>query len=830
MKILQRFTSLALCTAMATVLFGTVPVTAENPSEISYDFTTQEGVEASGQAAAVHFVPEKQAATFDGAFGPVFAHTDPQNNVRITEMEFEYNTTGGLSLQVRSDTANTVLGNPLAVADDQDIEFMYWDSAIHGLTVEDGHRYRFTYVYDYATGYLTGLAWDLTNGEDELLFCNTTTVPEYATFDSYLIEPTGGFNGWISRFRSYELSEEDYNNQDWHEGLVHFDYTKHDTWYKNVEGAANPDNARWAANFGNNRESFMLADGTQIMAMRMANERNCYFNQDQLPLSNERIEWSLAIAIPSGSAMDIRGNFGSIGADGNLTNSSILSMANFEDGTIYCGSEAGRYTPGELIQIELVMELGLRTYTAVVRNQAGQTIANTTQELPAGAINKIDLMLTNRSYVADFRLNARKGSAAEPADDDTFLIADFLDTVTCYTWGQGPGNDELPTIHFDRGEYISDVGYEVDYATDTGGSYMSKRTSDFYGLNFDDYDALRISFTLTVNNGQANIDNYFTVVLSTGREAGYFETYKQNECLTYEIYMGDQPLNQQVELTLPLSEFTTQFDGMSGGVQGTADGTTPLSDIRSISILGASMAKSEVGGVGSGPDVWAIANGNWATAQSCGLRLHKIDLVKEKTGADLISDALDAHMAQYTDGLVSDASIELPASLEVSNADGTASGTIAWSSDHPEIIETDGTVTQPYYDTAVTLTADITAGDDTTASVQYTVSVAGTEGAPTAYDIYTAEGEAFDDLGTAATVHGAVTLLTVPADTTVYKMTALYNSAGLLVDFAVEEGTVGKGYVETPALEYDPAVHDKIAVYIWDTGNSPIVSKLVKEQ
>lgn len=1059
MKTVRKFLALACALALlATLAVGMPAVMAANPNEVNYDFTTAEGVTASGQSAAVSFDDTKGASKFTGAFNPSFANTDTQNNVRITTLEFEYNTTGGLSMQMRRDNGTgAILGNPLAVgaerdetgqpARPKDIEFVYNGSDVHYLQVEDHHKYRFTYVYDYVTQEITGLVWDLTDGE-ELLFCNTLTQPGFAPAGGYKIEPLDGFDGWIYSFRSYELSKRDYAEQDWYEGKVHFDYTKHQTW-------KNEGNVRWAANFGNNWEEHELADGTTIRTQRVANERESFFNQGELPLSTERIDWVMEVAIPADCSADFRGNFGSVAGDGTLSGGTLHSLGVLNNGTITLGtgeegaaSATGSYTPNERVRIELALELGLGTYSMVVKNQNGEPVATLTDaELPEGAINKIDILFgpdKNKSYIAELQLGVTEGAVppVEPLADGSFLIADFLDSATCTAWGQGPNNTQLAQPNPEmKGAYIAGVGYEVDYATDTGGSYMEKRRSDFYGLNFDDYGYVRLNFTLTVSKPGTTeqedrvINNYFTVVLSTGTEAGKYDTYKQNECLTYEINMAEQAVNQSVELLIPLSEFVTQFDGMSGGVQGAADGTTPLRDIQSISVLGASMAKAEVGGVGNGPNVWAITNSKWSSNQTCGLRLHKIELVN---GSTLVNDALAEQMAQYTAGMISSGPISLPTSLE--------GGTIVWSSDHPEIIRTDGTVTQPEYNTAVTLTAAITAADGTTASVPYTIGVRGTEGvpdlmiadfslqedrddwllyssrsdlvgqtvttedggyfyyrqaayasgggylannrdrfatldfsdykalkldlsiqsdhvtenyftvvlstaenpgevyttdeclvievdlstlptwqrtsvylpfdefitefdgmsggvqgtadgvtdlseiksislypgaakvedevsrpwngigatsdqfhnytdwafkessgdpdcctmhlysiealvdAPTEYDIYAADGTAFEDLTEAAAVHGAVTLSAVPAETEIYAMTALYNSDGVLADFALTEGTVGEGYVETPEVNYDPAVHDKVAVYIWDTNYSPIVSELVKEQ
>ncbi|MBE5040954.1 immunoglobulin-like domain-containing protein [Ructibacterium gallinarum] len=1022
---------------MATLFVWPSAVTAANPNEISYDFTTQAGIDASGQGAVVSFDAEKNASKFTGAFNAYFTNADSNKNVRITEMEFEYNTQGGLSLQMRNGSTSAVLGNPLGIADNKDIIFVYLGSETHGLTVEDGHKYRLAYVYDYVTQYITGLAWDLTGEEEELLFCNTTTYPSFATFGGYKIEPISGFDGWIYNFKSYELSQEEYRAQPWHEGLVHFDYTKYPTWSKNL---------RWAANFGNQRQEVQLADSSTISAMAIKTNKESYFNKDEKAVTDKRIEWNIGLVIPESSGMEIQGTFGPLDSStGRLSSSLAQSLVNFQDGKIYFGdsTEAGTYTASERIWLELAIEAAVGTYTATVKNQTGETIASIEEakDLPEGAIGQINLIPvvidTVYPYITELQLDILKGEMkhAEPQSDGSFLIANFLDQATCNAWGKGPGNDKLPTISFDRGVYLDGIGYEMDFATDTGGSYMSNKPESFYGLDFSDYSMLRISFTLTVSKPgtttpeDRDIDNYFTVVLSTGEEAGYFETYKQNECLTYEIPMAEQEVNQKVELILPLDEFVTQFDGMSGGVQGEKDGITPLSDIKSISILGASMAKSEVGGVGNGPDVWAITNSKWSSNQTCGLRLHQIDLV---TGASLANNALAEHMAQYTEKPISAGPISLPGSI--------TGGTVEWSSDHPEIIASDGTFQQPAESTVVMLTAAITGDDLSQGTGVYYIGVKGTNAAsdymiadftiaeqreqwqkwssdmqsvgqavdtdggyyyyrraayatgggylsnnpalfaaldfsdykalkldlsiqservinnyftivlstsenpgkvfntdeciaievdisklpigsrtsvylpfsefitefdgmsggvqgtadgitdlseirsislypgaarpnpwngigatseqfhlytdwafkessgadnvnsctmhlysiealvdaPTEFDVYTENGTALADLDSAAAVHGAVTLSAVPADKEVYTMTALYHN-GLLVDSAVQTSTVGEGYVETPQVNFDPAIHDKIAVYIWDSNFKPLLTHVVKE-
>ena len=277
------------------------------------------------------------------------------------------------------------LGYPLGVAVNKDILFLYMGSDVHDLTVEQGHKYRFTYVYDYVTQYLTGLAWDVTEGE-ELLFCNTSTQSGFAPGGGYKIEAVEGFDGWLYSFRSYEISKEAYDELPWNEGLVHFDYTKHDTW-------TNKGDLRWAAEFGGQWNPVTLNDTSSVTAMEIKRDREGYFNKERQAVSTGRIEWNLGLVIPEGSGMDVQGVFNAEGGEG----STFLSLANFQNGTIYFGpaaamNAAGSYSTGERYRLELVFEMDTGLYTASVKNLEDEVIAGTTKNLPAGAIERIKLV------------------------------------------------------------------------------------------------------------------------------------------------------------------------------------------------------------------------------------------------------------------------------------------------------------------------------------------------------------------------------------------------------------------------------------------------------
>lgn len=306
--------------------------------------------------------------------------------------------------------------------------------------------------------------------------------------------------------------------------------------------------------------------------------------------------------------------------------------------------------------------------------------------------------------------------------DGTFLIADFSDPATCTAWGTGRVNDFSQTGQ--RGQYLNGR-YNTNWQTDSGGDYMKNEAAAFNGLNFADYKELEFSFNMaasyhdsTKDTYVSNVKNWVTLILSTGKSAGDYSTYKNNECLTYEIDLSqytipDTSAGLDVTVSVPLSSFTTQFDGMTDGVQGAVDGVTSLSDIKSISILGAGMGMTDIGGVGNGTK-WSYSNSKWASSNACDFSFYRLSL--SKGDASKIKAVIDAQMANYR---IVSSDITLPASV-----DGYP-GNIAWTSSHPAIIAADGSYTQPQSNTVVTLTATITADDTTTATATYYVGVKG---------------------------------------------------------------------------------------------------------
>ena len=306
--------------------------------------------------------------------------------------------------------------------------------------------------------------------------------------------------------------------------------------------------------------------------------------------------------------------------------------------------------------------------------------------------------------------------------DGTFLIADFSDPATCTAWGTGRVNDFSQTGQ--RGQYLNGR-YNTNWQTDSGGDYMKNEAAAFNDLNFADYKDLEFSFNMaasyhdsTKDTYVSNVKNWVTLILSTGKSAGDYSTYKNNECLTYEIDLSqytipDTSAGLDVTVSVPLSSFTTQFDGMTDGVQGAVDGVTSLSDIKSISILGAGMGMTDVGGVGNGTK-WSYSNSKWASSNACDFSFYRLSL--SKGDASKIKAVIDAQMANYR---IVSSDITLPASV-----DGYP-GSIAWTSSHPAIIAADGSYTQPQSNTVVTLTATITADDTTTATATYYVGVKG---------------------------------------------------------------------------------------------------------
>ena len=312
--------------------------------------------------------------------------------------------------------------------------------------------------------------------------------------------------------------------------------------------------------------------------------------------------------------------------------------------------------------------------------------------------------------------------------DGTFLIADFSDPATCTAWGKGPQNNFDGT---QKGTYLNGR-YCTDWQMNSGGDYMKNEAAAFSGLDFSDYKYLEFSFNLNAyyeNKLQVSqINNWITVVLSTGESAGDYDTYKKNECLVYEIDLSQYTIpasseGLNVDVSVPLSNFVTQFDGMVNGteVAEKKDEQTSLSDIKSISILGAGMGISKVGGTtghtkGDDKDnvYLTFKNEKYASQYGCAVYFKRLSL--SKGDASKIKAVIDAQMANYR---IVSSDITLPASV-----DGYP-GNIAWTSSHPAIIAADGSYTQPQSNTVVTLTATITADDTTTATATYYVGVKG---------------------------------------------------------------------------------------------------------
>lgn len=313
--------------------------------------------------------------------------------------------------------------------------------------------------------------------------------------------------------------------------------------------------------------------------------------------------------------------------------------------------------------------------------------------------------------------------------DGTFLIADFSDSATCTAWGKGPQNDFKEVL---KGSYAPYSGgsYNTDWQMNSGGDYMKNEAAAFSGLDFSDYKYLEFSFNLNAyyeNKLQVSqINNWITVVLSTGESAGDYDTYKNNECLTYEINLSQYTIppsseGLNVDVSVPLSNFVTQFDGMVNGteVAEKKDGKTPLSDIKSISILGAGMGVEQVGGTGNtqgstSNTFFTFKNQRYADQYGCAVYFRRLSL--SKGDASKIKAAIDAQMANYR---IVSGNITLPASVD------RYPGSIVWTSSHPEIIAADGSYTQPQSNTVVMLTANITADDTTTATATYYVGVKG---------------------------------------------------------------------------------------------------------
>ena len=168
-----------------------------------------------------------------------------------------------------------------------------------------------------------------------------------------------------------------------------------------------------------------------------------------------------------------------------------------------------------------------------------------------------------------------------------FVLADFSnpDTVTAWLTNTS-GKDNKGGL----GEKIGKNGtsaYNMSWFYGSSGeSYLAN--SSAAGVDFSKYSELCMEIKVMP---EAAINNYFTVILSTtenpaktGTLYGDTARYCDNECLMYEVDLNSVPHNEWYTLRLPLKDFVTVYDGMKNGVQGTKDGTTNRSDIRSVSI------------------------------------------------------------------------------------------------------------------------------------------------------------------------------------------------------------------------------------------------------
>ncbi|MBQ4110145.1 MAG: heparinase II/III family protein [Clostridia bacterium] len=167
------------------------------------------------------------------------------------------------------------------------------------------------------------------------------------------------------------------------------------------------------------------------------------------------------------------------------------------------------------------------------------------------------------------------------------VIADFSnpDTVTAWLTNTSVG-DNKGTL----GEKIGKNGtsaYNLSWFYGSSGeTYLAN--SDAAGVDFSKYSELCMEIKVLP---EAAINNYFTVILSTvdnpadtGTLYGDTARFCDNECLMYEVDLNSVPHNEWYTLRMPLKDFETVYDGMKNGVQGTKDGTTNLSEIRSVSI------------------------------------------------------------------------------------------------------------------------------------------------------------------------------------------------------------------------------------------------------
>ena len=173
----------------------------------------------------------------------------------------------------------------------------------------------------------------------------------------------------------------------------------------------------------------------------------------------------------------------------------------------------------------------------------------------------------------------------------------------------------------------------------TGGGYLSNHPEQFADLDFSDYKGLRLNIT---SNRLADMtDAYFTVVLSTAKDPK--NKYTDDECAVIEVNARFLPMEKDSSIYLPFSDFVTEFDGMSGGVQGTKDGETDFSKIQSISIYPGAAKRNENGanGIGATSDKfhaftnWTLKRVDASEKDCCVMKLYSIDLLTEEPSSTL---------------------------------------------------------------------------------------------------------------------------------------------------------------------------------------------------
>ena len=320
------------------------------------------------------------------------------------------------------------------------------------------------------------------------------------------------------------------------------------------------------------------------------------------------------------------------------------------------------------------------------------------------------------------------------AAGETFTIADFRTSADTTAWidgsnvkvtaGYGSYSQSGGMNNPDGGTYGC---YNMSWIFGAvGDTYLVENKDRFGGLDFSDYDTIKLTSKLV--GGKDIINNYFTVVLSTNATpfAGLAETQEAkytDECLTYEVDMSQYTKNEWKEVEIPLKDFITQFDGQGTGALADPTGSvivdkTPLSAIKSISIYAATPPRW--GGVGTPFIDWAFKNTSQTTGTSAVMYVDSIVLESNKTHttADKAMSAIRKHMSQYDGGIMSD--IDIPRTIDGLDAQ------ISWVSDNELILDNFGNIgTLPERDTIVKLKATVNDGTNIREAV-YNILVFGT--------------------------------------------------------------------------------------------------------